>query len=230
MLLNSYLITKGTNAAHEHIFTSFANTVIPFQIDTQPSQITKPLGTFPGWSLLSLRDFAFTGKRVRSWCYLIVLILGRLPLTSPGIQRIRHCCFGAFFKAVTARQNHSLVLQAVHQCKTRKNHISVPWHLGLSASDGVFPQHLLQECSELPAFVSWYPALHQAGFALHTSCHTCTQIMQKQHEKLIQISTASHQQSHNKHSSSTDQALLNLLAPKSLCPKRLYLFPTPFLP
>lgn len=107
ILINLYLITKCTNAAHKHIF-SFPNTVIPFQVDIQVSQITKSLGIFPGWSLLPLRRFAYTEKRVRSWRYLIILFLSTLTMTSKGIQRIRHCWFWAFFKGVNSHvESHS---------------------------------------------------------------------------------------------------------------------------
>lgn len=227
MLLNSYLITKCTIAAHKHIFTSFPNTVIPFQTDTQLSQITKPLGIFPDWSLLSLRGFAFSGKRVRSWCYLIILILSRLPLTSTGIQRIRHCWFWASFKAVTTRHNHSLVLQAVHQCKTREKHISVLWHFQLSVV-GFF---LSTFCRSAQNFQHLWA---DTQLSIRQDLH-CTPLATPAH-KLCRSNMKSSFRSQQPHISKATmstvllQALLNLLAPKSLCPKRLYLVPSPFLP
>lgn len=172
--MSSYLITKCTNAAHKHIFPSFPNTVIPFQVNTWGSQITKSWGSFPDWSLLSMRCFAYTEKRGSSWCYLIVLILSRLPLISKGIHRIRACWFWAFFKGFTARQNHKVLFSKQFTSAKWGKRISVLGHYGLPACDGVFLQHLLQECSELQEFVSSYSPLHQAGFALHTSCHTST--------------------------------------------------------
>lgn len=229
------LTTKCTSAAHKHIFTSFPNTVIPFQIDTQVSQITISLGTFPDWSLLSLKEGQILMSFNHPHSKQTPIDFSKQNPTDKGIHRIRHCWFWAFFKAVTARQNHRVFFSKHFTiAKPGKKHFSAV-ALWLSDSDGVFPKHLLQECSELQGFVSWYSPHHQAGFALHSLttlahklCRSNIKSSFRSQQPHISKATMSTLLLQTRLSSST--FLLNLLAPKSLCPKRLYLFPTPFLP
>lgn len=251
--MNYDSITKCTNTAHKHIFTSFPNAInLP---DRYSDILNHKVISNPPWMISPFPDSLLTDfvteNRVKSWYYLTELSphSEQTPSTSRGVHRIRHCCFwaclsvsGLFQGCYRQAEAHSLAPQAVHhQCKVRENYFSAValWAcLMKSSTIGFLPVmglflSILQECSELQASASTYSSLHQAWFALHTSCMLAYKLCSSN----IKSSFRSEQSHISKvimsmvllqTSLSSSTFLFNLLASKSLCPERLNLFPTPF--